>query len=46
VTLAPLPIYRRTALAHRSGAGRHPAVAAVAAALRGALPEVLRPIGN
>jgi DNA-binding transcriptional LysR family regulator len=43
VRLAVVPMRRRTALAHRSGAGRHPAVAAVGAALRAALPAGLDP---
>lgn len=38
VTLTPLPMARRTAAAHRAGAGRRPAVAAVVGALRAAVP--------
>ncbi|GAA4669432.1 LysR family transcriptional regulator [Streptomyces youssoufiensis] len=39
VTLAPMAMSRRTRIAFRSGAGRHPAVAAVAAALRAVVAE-------
>lgn len=41
VVLTRLPIYRRTKIAFRSGADRHPAVAAIVAALRAAVPEEL-----
>jgi DNA-binding transcriptional LysR family regulator len=41
VLLSPLDVRRRTAVAHRSGAGRHPAVAAVTAALLAAVPAGL-----
>ncbi|WEV28879.1 LysR substrate-binding domain-containing protein [Streptomyces sp. 71268] len=39
VTLVPMAMSRRTRIAFRSGAGRHPAVAAVAAALRAVVAE-------
>ncbi len=42
VALSRLPIQRRTSIAHRAGADRHPAVVAVAAALRAAVPADLR----
>jgi DNA-binding transcriptional LysR family regulator len=41
VTLTRLPIHRRTKIAFRSGAAGHPAVAAIAAALRAAVPREL-----
>ncbi|MGH3407149.1 MAG: LysR substrate-binding domain-containing protein [Streptosporangiaceae bacterium] len=41
VTLTRLPLSRRTKIAYRSGAGRHPAVAAITAALRSAVPPEL-----
>ncbi|MFI8997775.1 LysR substrate-binding domain-containing protein [Streptomyces sp. NPDC053542] len=46
VTLTRLPIRRRTTLAHRSGAGGHPAVAAVVRALRAAVPAELVPLAR
>ncbi|MFG2195465.1 LysR family transcriptional regulator [Streptomyces sp. NPDC048639] len=42
VALTRLPMSRRTAVAFRSGSGGHPAIAAITAALRGAVPEELR----
>jgi DNA-binding transcriptional LysR family regulator len=42
VALSRLPIQRRTTIAHRAGADRHPAVVAVAAARRAAVPADLR----
>jgi DNA-binding transcriptional LysR family regulator len=39
VMLTQLPMHRRTSIAFRSGAGRHPAVVAVVRALRAAVPE-------
>ncbi|SFC38360.1 LysR family transcriptional regulator [Streptomyces aidingensis] len=39
VTLTGLPLRRRTLLAHRGGAARHPAVSAAVAAFRAAVPE-------
>jgi DNA-binding transcriptional LysR family regulator len=41
VMLTRLPLSRRTKIAYRSGAGRHPAVAAITAALRSAVPPEL-----
>ncbi|RJL32444.1 LysR family transcriptional regulator [Bailinhaonella thermotolerans] len=41
VTLRRLPLHRRTEIAHRDGAARHPAVAAFSAALRAAVPPAL-----
>jgi DNA-binding transcriptional LysR family regulator len=41
VRLTPMGSQRRTGIAHRRGAGRHPAVAAVGAALRAAIPPSL-----
>lgn len=41
VSLTRLPVRRRTTIAYRGGAGRHPAIAAVAEALRGAVPAEL-----
>jgi DNA-binding transcriptional LysR family regulator len=41
VVLTRVPICRRTKIAFRSGADRHPAVTAIAAALRTAVPEEL-----
>ncbi|MEV7414570.1 LysR substrate-binding domain-containing protein [Streptomyces sp. NPDC089919] len=41
VALARLPLRRRTRIAYRSGAGAHPAVAAVTTALREAVPPAL-----
>lgn len=38
VTLTRLPIHRRTKIAYRTGAAGHPAVAATAVALQGAVP--------
>lgn len=47
VALTPMAMSRRTKIAFRSGAGRHPAVAAVAAALRAAVAqEALAPVGG
>ena len=43
VTLTRLPIQRRTRIAFRRGAAGHPAVAAITAALRTAVPEELQP---
>jgi DNA-binding transcriptional LysR family regulator len=44
VRLTRLPLSRRTKIAYRSGADRHPAVAAITAALRSAVPpEVSSP---
>ncbi|MEO3819463.1 LysR family transcriptional regulator [Plantactinospora sp. B24E8] len=43
VVLTRLPIHRRTRIAYRDGAAAHPAVTAVAAALRSAVPPQLRP---
>ncbi|OEU90726.1 LysR family transcriptional regulator [Streptomyces abyssalis] len=43
VTLTRLPVHRRTRIAFRRGADGHPAVAAITAALRTAVPEELRP---
>jgi hypothetical protein len=34
VRLVPLPVFRRTRLAYRRGAGTHPAIAACVKALR------------
>jgi DNA-binding transcriptional LysR family regulator len=42
VVLTRLPLFRRTRIACRAGAGAHPAVTAVTAALRAARPEELR----
>ena len=42
VVLTPVPMSRRTKIAFRSGADGHPAVAAIADALRSAVPEPLR----
>jgi len=39
VVLTRLPLSRRTKIAYRSGAGRHPAVAAITAALLSAVPR-------
>lgn len=39
VLLTRLPLSRRTKIAYRSGAGRHPAVAAITAALLSAVPR-------
>jgi DNA-binding transcriptional LysR family regulator len=41
VRLSRLPLSRRTKVAYRSGADRHPAVAAITAALRSAVPPEL-----
>ena len=41
VLLTQVPLQRRTNIAYRSGAGRHPAVTAVTAALRSAVPGEL-----
>jgi len=41
VVLEPLDVHRRTGVAHRAGAAGHPAVAAVTAALRSAVPADL-----
>ncbi|MEU9113557.1 LysR substrate-binding domain-containing protein [Streptomyces sp. NPDC048483] len=41
VTLTRLSLHRRTKIAFRSGTARHPAVAAIAAALRAAVPQEL-----
>jgi len=41
VLLTQVPLHRRTNIAYRSGAGRHPAVTAVTAALRSAVPAEL-----
>jgi DNA-binding transcriptional LysR family regulator len=42
VRLTRVPLHRRTRIAYRDGAGRHPAVTAVTAALRAAIPPGLR----
>jgi DNA-binding transcriptional LysR family regulator len=42
IALTRMPLRRRTLIAYRSGASRHPAVAAVTAALREAVPAELR----
>ncbi len=42
VRLTPVPIRRRTRIAFRRGAGAHPAVAALATALRSSVPDALR----
>jgi len=39
--LTQVPLCRRTNIAYRSGAGSHPAVTAVTAALRSAVPAAL-----
>lgn len=41
LALTPVPLRRRTLIACRSGAGRHPAVTALTAALRSAVPAGL-----
>ena len=41
VVLTRLRLSRRTKIAYRSGAGRHPAVAAITTALRSAIPPEL-----
>ena len=41
VLLTQVPLQRRTSIAYRSGAGGHPAVTAVTAALRSAVPDEL-----
>ncbi|MDI9914144.1 LysR substrate-binding domain-containing protein [Rhodococcus sp. IEGM 1379] len=41
VHLTPMPIRRRTMIAHRAGSDAHPAVATVTGALRSAVPELL-----
>jgi DNA-binding transcriptional LysR family regulator len=41
VLLTQVPLQRRTNIAYRSGAARHPAVTAVTAALRSAVPDEL-----
>ena len=41
VALTQVPLHRRTNVAYRSGAGSHPAVAAITAALRSAVPGEL-----
>ena len=48
VMLTRLPLSRRTKVAYRSGADRHPAVAAITTALRSAIPPELtaEPIDN
>lgn len=43
IVLTRVPLSRRTRIAYRSGAARHPAVAAVSAAFRSAVPAELRP---
>lgn len=43
VMLTRLPLSRRTKVAYRSGADRHPAVAAITTALRSAIPPELTP---
>jgi len=43
VMLTRLPLSRRTQVAYRSGADRHPAVAAITTALRSAIPPELTP---
>jgi DNA-binding transcriptional LysR family regulator len=43
VVLTPLPMHRRTVVAFRCGAATHPAVLAVIAALRSAVPPELLP---
>ncbi|MBB5936623.1 LysR family transcriptional regulator [Streptomyces zagrosensis] len=42
VVLTPMAMSRRTRIAFRSGAGQHPAVAAVATALRSVVPAAMR----
>ncbi|MFI8521659.1 LysR substrate-binding domain-containing protein [Streptomyces sp. NPDC085481] len=42
VCLTPLPVRRRTTIAYRSGAGPHPAIAALVRALRDSVPAALR----
>jgi DNA-binding transcriptional LysR family regulator len=46
VALTRVPLHRRTQVAYRSGADRHPAVTAVIAALRSAIPPALHPTGT
>jgi DNA-binding transcriptional LysR family regulator len=46
VRLAPVPMNRHTMLAYRGGADRHPAVVAVGAALRAALPVAPAPAAH
>ncbi len=41
VRLTPMPIRRRTKIAHRAGSDAHPAVATVTNALRSAVPQLL-----
>jgi DNA-binding transcriptional LysR family regulator len=41
IVLTQVPLHRRTSIAYRSGAGRHPAVTALATALRSAVPADL-----
>ena len=41
IALTRVPLHRRTSIAYRSGAGGHPAVRAVTAALRSAVPAEL-----
>jgi len=41
VALTQVPLHRRTNIAYRSGAGSHPAVTAITAALRSAVPNEL-----
>jgi hypothetical protein len=41
--LTRLPLSRHTKVAYRSGADRHPAVAAITTALRSAIPPELTP---
>ncbi|MDF3316850.1 LysR family transcriptional regulator [Rhodococcus sp. C3V] len=41
VRLTPMPIRRRTKIAHRAGSDAHPAVATVTIALRSAVPQLL-----
>jgi DNA-binding transcriptional LysR family regulator len=43
VVLTQVPLRRRTSIAYRSGAGSHPAVTALTAALRSAIPAELGP---
>jgi DNA-binding transcriptional LysR family regulator len=44
VTLTQVPLHRRTKAAYRRGASRHPAVTAMIAALRSAIPPGLDPV--
>ena len=46
IVLTQVPLHRRTRIAYRSGAGRHPAVTALTAALRWAVPGELGGAGQ